>query len=94
MIAVGVTARILDFSRQKEIRESIRRIEKLRTVEGMSAVFERMVKGAVDNGYHCMAPWVILPPAVRGEDQPSERVRGRPHVCETISRALEDLSTR
>ncbi|OIW27244.1 hypothetical protein CONLIGDRAFT_715761 [Coniochaeta ligniaria NRRL 30616] len=94
MIAAGVAGRILDFSRQKDSRANIRRIDKLRTVEGMSAVFETMVKGAVDNGYHCMRPWSILPPEVRGEDQPSKRLRGRAHICETISRALEDMSTR
>jgi hypothetical protein len=94
MIGGAVAGRILDFSRHKDNRERIRRIDKLHTVEGMSAVFERMVEGAVDNGYHCMAPWKILPPEIKGEEPIPKRLRERAHICETISRALEDMHRR
>ena len=61
MIGAAVAGRILDFTRHKDHCERIRRVEKLKTVEGMSAVFSRMVNGVVDNGYHCMAPWKYCP---------------------------------
>jgi hypothetical protein len=57
---VGVAARILDFSRHTDNRERIQRVDRLCTVQGMSAVFERMVEGAVDNGYHCIGEEVVL----------------------------------
>jgi hypothetical protein len=94
VIGAAVAGRILDFSRHKENHESIRSVEKLNTVEGMSAVFARMVKGAVDNGYHCMAPWKILPPGIPGEGEMKKRLRERADVCETISRALEAMYGR
>jgi subtilisin family serine protease len=89
MIGAAVAGRILDFTRHKDNCVRIRRVEKLNTVEGMSAVFSEMVNGAVDNGYHCMAPWKILPPEVPGENPESKRSRERAYICETISRALE-----
>jgi hypothetical protein len=93
MIGAAVAGRILDFTRHKDTCERIRRVEKLKTVEGMSAVFSRMVNGVVDNGYHCMAPWKILPPEIPGESnqetKDEKRSRERADVCETISRALE-----
>jgi hypothetical protein len=93
MIGAAVAGRILDFTRHKDTCERIRRVDKLKTVEGMSAVFSRMVNGVVDNGYHCMAPWKILPPETLGESnretRDEKRSRERADVCETISRALE-----
>jgi subtilisin family serine protease len=94
MIGGAVAGRILDFSRHKDNRERIRRTDKLYTVEGMSAVFERMVEGAVDNGYHCIAPWKILSPEVKDEAPTPKRLRERAYICETISRALEDMRRR
>jgi hypothetical protein len=91
MIGGALAGRILDFSRHKDNRGRIRRIDKLHTVEGMSAVFETMVGSAVDNGYHCMAPWKILPSGPKGEEPGAKRLRERAHICETISRALEDM---
>lgn len=88
MIGAAVAARILDFSRQQDISGKLRLVHKLNTVEGMSAVFFKMVQG-VDNGYHCMAPWKILPPE---SESVSERSSKRAYVCETISRALEARS--
>lgn len=91
MIGGALAGRILDFSRHKDNRERIRRINKLRTVEGMSAVFETMVGNAVDNGYHCMAPWKIFPPRLKVEEPELKRSQERAYICETISRALEDM---
>lgn len=87
----GGGARTLDFSRHTDNRERIRRVDRLCAVEGMSAVFERILEGAIDNGYHCMAPWKLLPPEVKGEEVVPKRLRERAHICETISRALEDM---
>lgn len=90
MIGGAVAARILDFARHKDNRETIRQIDRLHTVEGMSAVFDKMVKGGVDNGYHCMAPWKMLP--ILNTEEPRERrLRGREYIRETISRALEGM---
>jgi hypothetical protein len=91
MIGAAIAGRILDFSRHKDNRGRIRRIEKLLTVEGMSAVFNEMTRGAVDNGYSCISPWKILPDEIRGEDSKAKRLRERDHICETISRALERM---
>lgn len=94
MIGAAVAGRILDFSRQKDSRERIRLIDKIHTVEGMSAIFERMVEGAFDNGYHCMAPWKLLPSGVKNEDSQTQRIHERKYICETISRALEEMHRR
>ncbi|KAF7503457.1 hypothetical protein GJ744_003716 [Endocarpon pusillum] len=94
MIRGAIAGRILDFSRHKDNRERIRRIDKLHTVEGMSAVFETMVESAVDNRYHCMSPWKILPLGFNGGEPTQKRLRERAHICETISRALEDMRRR
>lgn len=95
VIGGAVAARILDFARHSDNRDRIRNRDKLTKVEGMSAVFETMVGSAVDNGYHCLAPWKILPSQIRGEEAgPKRRLRERAHICETISRALEDMYKR
>jgi subtilisin family serine protease len=94
VIGGAVAARILDFAQHKDNRGRIRRIEKLKTVEGMSAVFDTMVGSAVDNGYRCMAPWKILPSEIRGEEMGPKRLRERAHICESISRALEEMHKR
>ncbi|RAH79509.1 subtilisin-like protein [Aspergillus japonicus CBS 114.51] len=96
VIGAGVAARLLDFSRQLGIQDRIRRIDRLSTVEGMSEVFNKMSKEAVDNGYHCIAPWKILPPELDVDDQDpaAKRLRQRTDICETISRALETIYGR
>ncbi|KIM96504.1 hypothetical protein OIDMADRAFT_170237 [Oidiodendron maius Zn] len=90
MIGAALAGRILDFSRQSDNRGRIRSAEVLNTVEGMSAVFAKMAPGGKDNGYDCMAPWKILHHSV-DEDPGKRRKDERAHVCETISRALEDI---
>lgn len=89
MIGAALAGRILDFSRQSDNRGRIRNAEVLKTVEGMSAVFAKMAPGGKDNGYDCMAPWKILHRL--DEDLGKRRKDERAHVCETISRALEDM---
>lgn len=90
MIAGALAARLLDFSRQRGIRESIVHGDRLATVEGMSAVFLKMVNGAVDNGYHCMTPWKILANIVE-TDRTKQRHEQRRRIRETISLELESL---
>jgi hypothetical protein len=90
MIGGAITGRILDFSRHKDIRGGVREIHKLRTVEGMSAVYEKMVQG-IDNGYRCMAPCRLLSHPYRREEPKVRRREERVHICETISRAVEEL---
>lgn len=96
VIGGGVAARLLDFSTQQGIQSSIRRVDRIRTVEGMSEVFNKMSKESVDNGYHCIAPWKILPPesSVDDQDEAGKRLKQRNDVCETISRALETIYGR
>ncbi|KAF3000401.1 hypothetical protein E8E14_001268 [Neopestalotiopsis sp. 37M] len=90
IIAGALAGRLLDFSRQQNISDQIRHHERLDTVEGMSAVLSAMVKGAIDNGYHCIAPWKILPDIV--EPEPTRRRHEqRMYIRETISRALDSL---
>ncbi|PYI24682.1 hypothetical protein BO99DRAFT_438966 [Aspergillus violaceofuscus CBS 115571] len=96
VIGAGVAARLLDFSRQLGIQDCICWIDRLSTVEGMLEVFNKTSKGAVDNGYHCIAPWKILPPELDVDDQDpaAKRLRQRTDICETISRALETIYGR
>ncbi|KAK8867391.1 hypothetical protein PGQ11_005969 [Apiospora arundinis] len=90
VIGAALAGRILDFSRQPLARQQLRRSLDLSRVEGMSAVFARMAKGAVDNGYHCIAPWKIMP-SLDHVDGAKRKEAQRAHICETISRALEDM---
>ncbi|KAH8897707.1 hypothetical protein GQ53DRAFT_712148 [Thozetella sp. PMI_491] len=93
MIGAALAARLLDFARHKDVRDRLRSADRLNTVEGISAVFFEMARSTVDNNYHCMAPWKLIPrPTGAGEEEPSaRRLRERAHVCETISRALEGM---
>lgn len=91
MIGAAIAGRILDFSRHSDVWDKIRNIDCLNRVEGMSAVFAIMANGAVDNMYHCITPWKILPPEVADENPEAKRVRERNYVRETISRALEGV---
>lgn len=90
VIGAALAGRILDFSRQPLARQEMRGVADLSRVEGMSAVFARMAKGAVDNGYHCIAPWKIMP-SLDHVDGAKRKEAQRAHICETVSRALEDM---
>ncbi|KAI5460178.1 hypothetical protein BGZ63DRAFT_406123 [Mariannaea sp. PMI_226] len=59
IIAAGIAAQIIDFSRHPDVRGKIYDHQSLRKVDGMSAVFARMVS-SVDNRYHCLSPWLLL----------------------------------
>jgi hypothetical protein len=89
MIGAALAGRILDFSRHSDNRGRMRSAEVLSTVEGMSAVFAKMAQGGKDNGYDCMAPWKIIQHSA-DEDPGKKRKDERAHICDTISRALED----
>lgn len=56
MIGIAIADRILDFSLHKDNGEKIWGIDRLRTVKGILAVFDKMIGGAVDNSYHYTAP--------------------------------------
>ncbi|KAK7930998.1 subtilisin-like protein [Apiospora marii] len=90
VIGAALAGRILDFSRQPLAQQKMRGVADLSRVEGMSAVFARMARGAVDNGYHCIAPWKIMP-SLDHVDGAKRKEAQRAHICETISRALEDM---
>ncbi|KAK6541370.1 hypothetical protein TWF694_007183 [Orbilia ellipsospora] len=53
-IGAAVAAEIIDFSRQDGIEDGIGDLELLRTVSGMSRVFEQM--SVEDSDYHCVIP--------------------------------------
>ena len=92
IIGGAIAGLILDFSRQKDIRSAIPYSERLKTFEGMQAVFIEMADGVVDNTYHCMAPWKLLPLQVFGDnDQSDFRSQARLYISQTISRALQIL---
>lgn len=91
MIGGAFAARLIDFSRQKDTRGKIRGLEKLQTVEGMSAVFREVATR--DSVYHCVRPWGLLRPSGEREDEDggTRRRAERTYVCETMSRCLENM---
>ncbi|KAJ3546855.1 hypothetical protein NM208_g1802 [Fusarium decemcellulare] len=59
-IAAGLAGRLLDFSRQRDGQQRIRCVNQLASVEGMSAVFSHMARGAEDNNYNCVVPGAVV----------------------------------
>ncbi|KAH7460575.1 hypothetical protein FOMA001_g19520 [Fusarium oxysporum f. sp. matthiolae] len=86
-IAAGLAGRLLDFSRQKDCRQRIRCIGNLASVEGISAVFSHMAKGAEDYRYNCVVPGRLLQHLDEGEGRAMKRAR----ICERLSNALENV---
>ncbi|KAH7275683.1 hypothetical protein B0J15DRAFT_475620 [Fusarium solani] len=86
-IAAGLAGRLLDFSRQKDCRERIRCVGNLASVEGISAVFSHMAKGAEDYKYNCVVPGRLLQHLDEGEGRAMKRAR----ICERLSTALENI---
>lgn len=85
VIAAGLACQILEFSRHEDVLGEIASSEDLRKVDGMSAVFAKMVS-ARDNGYHCLAPWKLLGGMMeQGHDEDDIRKE----ICRTISDALK-----
>ncbi|RWA10982.1 hypothetical protein EKO27_g4126 [Xylaria grammica] len=89
-IGAGIAARILDFSRHPRFRDKLENIDDLWKVEGMLAVFGRMAK-RTDNGYRCMAPWVICPRAEEGMERREARERQQSAVVDVLRNALKDI---
>ncbi|RSL85898.1 hypothetical protein CDV31_016489 [Fusarium ambrosium] len=86
-IAAGLAGRLLDFSRQKDCRQRIRCVGNLASVEGISAVFSHMAKGAEDYRYNCVVPGRLLQHLDEGEGRAMKRAR----ICERLSTALENI---
>ena len=86
-IAAGLAGRLLDFSRHTDCQKRIRCAENLASVEGISAVFAHMAKGAEDHKYNCVVPGRLLQHL--DEDEGRSVKRGR--VCERLSTALENI---
>ncbi|KAI8723796.1 Peptidase-S8 domain-containing protein [Fusarium sp. LHS14.1] len=86
-IAAGLAGRLLDFSRQKDCRQRIRCVGNLASVEGISAVFSHMAKGAEDCKYNCVVPGRLLQHLDEGEERAIKRAR----ICERLSTALENI---
>ncbi|KAK1521620.1 extracellular alkaline serine protease [Colletotrichum paranaense] len=86
IIAAAIAGQILEFVRHEHAHGWIPCADKIRTVEGMSAVFSAMAKDK-DNGYHCIAPWKILSQRLRHETV--NKAEAREDLRITIIRALE-----
>lgn len=54
----------------------------------MAAVFTRMSRPGLDNGYTCMVPWELLP---FDHEELQERRVQRERICDIISTALESI---
>ncbi|QBZ65277.1 hypothetical protein PoMZ_06984 [Pyricularia oryzae] len=90
-IGAGLAGHLLDFSRQPDCRERIRRRNSLAKVEGMVSVFWSMCEGS-DRQVPCMTPWKLLPKLGENDPKPdmwTGKEQARNSICETMSRALE-----
>ena len=98
-IAAGIAGRIIDFSRHPkddsrppDITESYR--TKLKTLDGMSAIFEYMAREGQDGTYSCVLPWTIAHTPRDSEfgtnDSAALEAAKRKHIWDTIIRALYD----
>lgn len=98
-IAAGIAGRIIDFSRHQkddfrppDITESYR--TKLKTLDGMSKIFEYMAKGGQDETYSCVLPWTIAQCLKDSEfgtnDSAALEAAKRKYIWDTIIRALND----
>lgn len=87
-IGAALAGHILDFARHPDCRARIRRGQHLSRVEGMAAVFSRMSREGLDNGYRCVVPWELLP---FDDDELHGRDVRRRNICNIISTALESI---
>jgi hypothetical protein len=85
-IAGGIAALVLDFSMQEDCRDRMSNRKLLHSIEGMSAVFEKMAKE--DQGYLCVAPWSVL--ECDEKDWSPEKMRV--HIADTIFRTLRAIN--
>ncbi|KAH7123465.1 hypothetical protein B0J13DRAFT_531575 [Dactylonectria estremocensis] len=84
---LGEAGGLLDFSRQIDGQQRIRCVGNLANVEGISAVFIHMAKGAQDYKYNCVVPGRLLQHIATGWDR---KVKGE-RICENLSGALENI---
>ncbi|KAF3917680.1 Ankyrin-3 [Arthrobotrys entomopaga] len=85
-VGAAVAALIIDFAMQSDVKAEPEDIRNLKTVSGMSAVFEIMAKGGRDSGYDCVVPTKLLGNSdIRARDKSRERIWYR------ISIALESV---
>lgn len=87
-IGAALAGQILDFARHPDCRAQIRHGHHLSRVEGMAAVFSRMSRQGLDNGYSCVVPWELL--SLDDEELQARDVRRR-RICDIISTALESI---
>ena len=60
-IAAGFAARLLDFSRHKDVGTILGgKAEKLKKKRNMTGVFLSIAHGSYDRPYHCIKPWALL----------------------------------
>jgi hypothetical protein len=86
-IAAGVAGMLLDFVRQPDAYTIIKDGDprRLRSKEGMTAIFNLMSKYHNDGGYKCLAPWDLFPPDHATQD----RKTTRQEMFQTISKVLQ-----
>jgi hypothetical protein len=91
-IAAAIAARVIDFSRHedcKRIPSALR--ERLKTVDGMSAVFRKMANEEPSNGYDCVAPWRVLDYSESDAEDLNNATK-RERICHRILIALEGIN--
>lgn len=88
-IAAGVAAGLLDFARQPDPPTIIKDedLRRMRSKEGMTAIFKLMSKYHNSGGYECLAPWDLFPPDHATQD----RKTTRQEMFQTISKVLQRL---
>ncbi|KAL8379984.1 hypothetical protein RB599_009434 [Gaeumannomyces hyphopodioides] len=88
VVAGAIAAQLLDFSRQKDVRDKIRNRSWLTRVEGMGAVLAALSSRSLDGGHRCLAPWQVL--SDEDDEVPwADRIRSRrEQLRETLSVAL------
>lgn len=93
-MAAGLAAKLLDFSRQPDVRMWMSQAsrDKMRTKAGMSAILGEMARNNANEGYHCLAPWEILPAdlADRRDSGVVNRGKVRDDICTIIKKAMKD----
>ena len=91
-IATAVAALVLDFSSQQDCLEYISSSDraKIRTVEGMSAIFQAMSEPETLEGYDCVAPWKVLQCSAPDMEDWSD-ARKRRYICVTIINAMRNV---
>ncbi|KAK6527550.1 hypothetical protein TWF694_004533 [Orbilia ellipsospora] len=85
-VGAAVAALLIDFARQSDVEAEPEDVRTLKTVNGMTAVFEIMSKGGRDDNYDCVVPSKLL-----GNSDIKARARSRKKIWGRISVALESV---